>query len=400
MIAGDLATARTVLIEAVDGWRARGETQKAGGALAVLGRAYWQSGEGERATEAIEEAIALLGEKASPELVQAYNWASAGHMLSGRYAEGREFAERGLALAEELDLRGLRSHLLNTLGVCEVNTGDPNGVRRIEEALTVGLESGEPEAIGRAYVNLCDTLGKTGRFREAVDVAEEGRVATRKLGAPAMEWFIAGNEAYALVLLGRYEEADLLTREMLEEQRAVLGAPGLANAGYSRVGLLVRRGLHAEARALSDENLSISRGLGGSEFLGQGLLSDAELELARGNNAAARQALREAVQLATEEDLGHLVPMLPAAARLLAPEEVEQLLERVSTLPGIPLNEAQRREAQAVLADDAGLFLEAAALYRAVEMPYEEARCRAAAGEEEVAAAIYERLGVPAPART
>src|SRR5207244_3404041 len=89
----------------------RARRVSAAGALAVLGRAYWQTGEGERATETLEEAIALLGEQASPELVQAYNWASAGHMLSGRYIEGRDLAERGLVLAGELELLGLRSHL-------------------------------------------------------------------------------------------------------------------------------------------------------------------------------------------------------------------------------------------------------------------------------------------------
>src|SRR5207302_1756463 len=172
--------------------------------------------------------------------------------LSGRYVPGRDFAERGLALASGLDVAGQRSHLLNTLGVCEVMLGQGEGITRIEEALKVGLESGEPDAIGRAYVNLCDTRLKTGRFREAVDIAEEGRVAMRRLGAPAMEWFVAGNEALALVLLGRYDEADSLTREMLDEQRAVLGAPGLANAGFSRIELLARRGFLTEARAVSD----------------------------------------------------------------------------------------------------------------------------------------------------
>lgn len=397
-LAGDLATARTVLIEAVDAWRDRGETQRAGDALAVLGRAYWQTGEGERSTETLEEAIALLGEQPSPELVQAYNWASAGHMLSGRYIEGRELAERGLVLADELELPGLRSHLLNTLAVCQVALGDVDGgIPRIQEALALGLEAGEPDAIGRAYVNLADMHLKTGRFREAVAVAEEGRAATRKFGAAAMEWFIAGNEAAALVFLGRYEEADALTREMFEEQRAVLGAPGLINAGMARVELLVRRGLLAEARALADEMLGLARGLGGSEFLGQALVSEAELELARGNAAAARQALREAVDIAATEDVVHLLPMLPAAARLLPKNDVEQLAMRVQRLPSIALNDARRTEADAVLKGDRDRFLEAAALYREVGMPYEEGRCLAAAGDENASATIFERLGVPAP---
>jgi adenylate cyclase len=396
-LAGDFATARTVLIEVVDASLGRGEDQRAGGALALLGRAQWQSGEGERATESLERAIALLGDQPSPELVEAYSWASATQMLRGRYREGRGLAERGLALATELDLAGLRSHLLNTLGVCQLFVGEIDGIDRIEEALRIALEVGEPDAIGRGYINLCDQFVRTGRFREAVEVAEGGRVAMRRLGAPAMEWFIAGNEALALVRLGRYEEADDLTLVMLEEQRSVLGVVGVVNAGMSRIELLVRRGLHSEARALADEILGLARGLGGTEFLGQSLVTEAELELARGNEAAARQALREAVEIAAEEDIGHLVQMLPASSRLLPAETARQLLERARDFPSIPLNDACRVEADAVLRNDRVRFLEAAQLYQEVEMPWEEARCLASSGDEGAAAALYEQLGVPPP---
>jgi tetratricopeptide (TPR) repeat protein len=212
-----------------------------------------------------------------------------------------------------------------------------------------------------------------------------------------MEWFIAGNEAVALVSLGRYDDADALTREMLDEQRAVLGVPGLVNTASARVGLLERRGLHQEARALADEMLALARGIGGSEYLGQTLLTEADLELARGNAAAARQALREAVAIAGEEDASHLLHMAPTASRLLPREEAELLLDRVRSLPSLPFNDAVRGEAEAVLAGDAARFRGAAALYREVEMPYEEARCLAAAGDADAAAAIFERLGVPAP---
>jgi adenylate cyclase len=396
-IAGDQAMARTVLIEAVDGWRGRGEDHRAGGALALLGRVYWQSGESDRSAVTLDDAIDLLGGEVSPELVQAYNWASAGHMLSGRYAEGQKLAERGLALTEGLDVPALRSNLLNTLGVCRVNVGDANGLELIEEARSLAVAAGEPEAIGRAYVNLSDINVKLGRFAQAVEIAEEGRAVTRRLGAPAMEWFIAGNECSALIYLGRFDEADSLTLEMLDTQRAILGIPGLVNAGTARVGLLLRRGDLQAARTLIDEILGHARGIGGSEFLGQSLVSEAELELARGNNAAARQALREAVELAADEDVGHLVPMLPVAARLLERDEVEHLLKRVRALPSIPFSDAHIAEAEALLKGDSTRLREAAELFRSVGTPFEEARCLAAAGDKEAAATIYERLGVPVP---
>ena len=118
---------------------------------------------------------------------------------------------------------------------------------------------------------------------------------------------------------------------------------------------------------------------------------------ASGYGAAARQALREAVEIAAKEDVGHLLPMLPAAARLLPKEDVEQLAVRVERLPSIAINDARRTEADAVLKGDRDRFLEAATLYREVGMPYEEGRCLAAAGDENAAATLFKRLGVPSP---
>ncbi len=162
--------------------------------------------------------------------------------------------------------------------------------------------------------------------------------------------------------------------------------------------LLHRRGEHLEARVAADEMLPLARRIGGSEYLGPALLGEAELELARGNEAAARQALLEAVDIAAEEDVAHVLPLIPAAARLLPKKDVEALLERVSALSPLPLNEAQRTEATARITGDADRFREAASLYAPVETPDEEAQCLAAAGDVDAAAAIFERLGVPVPA--
>jgi adenylate cyclase len=398
MIGGDQPMARTVLIEAADAWRSHGDDERTGRVLTFLWRVYWQLGEGERSRQVLDEAIRHLERAPSPELVQAYSWAAAGEMLTARHLEGKELAERGLELAEKFEVPGLRSHLLNTLGVCRVGLGDVGGIDQIEEALAIALEARDPEAIGRAYNNLVDTLTKAGRLHDAARIAPEARKAARDFGAIAFEWFIAGNEAFALVALGRYDEADALARETLEDQRSVLTLPGVVNAGIPRVILLSRRGSHEQARTLADEVVAVARGLGGSEFLGHALYEEAELEWARDNDASARQALREAVDIAEEEDVWHIIPMLPAAARLLSRAEAEQLIERVRSLPSTPLTAALRAEAEAVLALDTDRFREAAGLYRDVGMPYEEARCLAAAGDDDAAKAIFERLGVP-PAR-
>jgi hypothetical protein len=110
--------------------------------------------------------------------------------------------------------------------------------------------------------------------------------------------------------------------------------------------------------------------------------AEAELEAARGNTASARQALREAIDLAlAEEGGGHILPLLPVAAAQLPAEEARRSLNRAHELPASTLGGAYIAEAEAVLAGDAEASREAADRYRALEMPYEEARCRIAAGE-------------------
>ncbi|MBI2237463.1 MAG: hypothetical protein HYU54_02930, partial [Actinobacteria bacterium] len=394
-MAGDVGGARTAYVEAEAGWRAVGDVRRAGGALATLGRIQWIAGEGERAGETLERAIEMLEPGGpSPELVRAHVWASTQHMLQGRMDQAVALATRGLEIEQGLGLLGARSQLLNNLGVCQVDAGDPAGLDRLREALELAERSGDAEAMGRAFTNVPSTLGTFSRNRECAEVCERGREVMRRLGAPAFEQFIASNEAGALADLGRYEDAEALSRETLEEQRAMKTAPGIVNSGTNLVTVWTRKGRYDEARAVMDDILPLARGLGGAEFLSLTLNLEAELEWARGNVAAARQAMVEAadVVLATPT-VWHVIPLLALAARLLPPERVRELLDRVRPAIQDPSWEAVFTEAEAVLEADQARFALAADLYASLELPYQEAGCRLEAGELERAAEIIGKLG-------
>jgi class 3 adenylate cyclase/tetratricopeptide (TPR) repeat protein len=396
LLTGDPAIARTALIEAEAGLRARGELLRAGEALALLGRAHWVAGDGDRAAKALDRAIAELEDLGpTPELVEAYIQASTLHMLKGTIDDGAEIARRGLVLAAELSLTSARSHLLNTLGCCEVFVGDVGGVDRIKEALAVGHEAGDATALGRAYINLSSVLPELGLAEEAVAVAKEGRETMRRLGAPGYEWFIAANEAHALVYLGRLEEAATLTAQVLE-QEAVLGTgPGLVNPGMNRIHVLTQQGEFEAARALADRVLPIARRIGGAEYLAQALGLEAELEAARGNLAAARQAAREAADIAlATPSAAEWIRVLPVAARLLPPEGTLEILERLQDYPSYAFVDARRAEAEGLAHGDPDRSRAAAELFRELRMPYDEARCRIEAGEHARAQDLIERLGV------
>ncbi|MGH9167493.1 MAG: adenylate/guanylate cyclase domain-containing protein [Acidimicrobiia bacterium] len=395
-MAGDAPAARTSLIEAEAGWRELGELHQAGAALTSLGRVYWITGEVDRAAEALERAIELLQpEGPSPDLVQAHVWASTLNMLIGRADLGAELAGRGLEMAEGLGLEGARSHLLNTLGCCEVNVGDPSGLELIRLALELAERSGEAEALGRAYVNLPSTLSLYSLHEEAAALCRRGREVMRKLGSPSFEWFIAGNEAGDLVELGRYEEAESLCRQMLGEQRPVLGVPGTVNALGTLASSLIRRGSYEEARRITDELLPLARRMGGSEYLAPNLIEEALLEEARGNPAAARQAAAEAVSVVLDTpSLQHGFRILVPVVYLLPPEETAPFRQRLAALRDHPSQVAILTEAGSIVQGDRSLFAQAADLYGALDLPYQEARARLGAGDLERARRIIERFGL------
>jgi class 3 adenylate cyclase/tetratricopeptide (TPR) repeat protein len=395
VLSGAAAQGRSALLEAEAGWARLGRTRRVGAALALLGRIHWLSGEVDRATEAISRAVEILEpDGTSPELIQAFVWGSTLAMLDTRVEDSMAMAKRGLAMAEELDLDAARSHLLNNIGTNEAFLGEPRGLERLHEALELAERSGDAEAIGRAYVNLPNTMWEFARNREGVELCRRGREITRKLGAPGFEHFIASNEANMLIDLGEYDEGEALAREAFVEMRALHTPPGIVNAGQAVAQVLIYRGRYDEARELLDELLPLGRRIGGGEYLSPLLVVEMELEVVRGNPATARKALEEAVDLALNtEAIAYCFRLLEPLARLL-PDRIEEPLRRARASMLHPDREARVKEAEGLLAGDRDLLLEAAGLYSGLELPYPEARCLLDAGEPERARAIIERLGL------
>jgi adenylate cyclase len=383
-LGGDPARSRSALIEAESGWRGLGNLRRAGATLSRLGRAHWATGEMDRAGDVLERAIALLGpEGPSPELVQAYVWASALHMLAGDIAVGAELARKGLEIAGPLGLDGMQANLLNTLGVCEASFGDIGAFQRLNEAFELAERSGDPEAILRIYVNLPDNLFKFGQHEEGVTLSRRGREVARRLGSPNFEWFIAANEATMLMELGRYDEAEPLLRESLESH-AVLTIPGQVNAKMIYGDVLIRQGRYAQARLFVDEAIPLARRIGGSEFLTPALVIEASLDEAQGSIASARQILGEAIDIAVAtSSLLHLAPPLAPGARLLSADRVKPVIERARPASGSPMVAAAVAEAEAWLTGTPKDFTEAARRYADMKMPYQEARCLLEAGSLE-----------------
>jgi hypothetical protein len=145
----------------------------------------------------------------------------------------------------------------------------------------------------------------------------------RRAGASGLNWFQAGYEARMLAELGWYQEAEDLCKAA-EPHGTEFGLPGVVNVGLGLCPAVIRRGRYDEARQLLDYILPSARRLGGGYFAVHTLTYDAELEEARGNLAAARQSISEAMRIVqAARDVGAF--MLISAVRLLPLEQSREL---------------------------------------------------------------------------
>jgi CheY-like chemotaxis protein len=281
------------------------------------------------------------------------------------------------------------------VALMDLRLGDADGLDLLREAMELAERSGDAEAIGRAYSNLAATLAMFQRHRESAEISRRGQEVTRRLGSPGFEIFNAGNEAQSLAELGRYEDAEALAGEALSKAREMKMPPAICNNAAPLVMVMLARGRYREARELMDEIMPLARCLGGNEFLSLGLLLEANLEWARGNINAGRQAISEAADMVSETPtIWHVAVILSTAAHLLPRARVEKLLERVRPAANDPAFEVMVAETEGVLSGDAERFQRAAEIYLSLEMPYAEARCRLETGELDRAREIIDRFGL------
>jgi class 3 adenylate cyclase/tetratricopeptide (TPR) repeat protein len=261
---GDAETAREQLGRALALFEAAGETHPAARVSARLGEVEWQSGELDRALTRMEQAFTVLqGEEPDADVAALAAELGRLHYFRGELELATERVDTALALAERLWVPETLSQALNTSSMIVLWQGrSETALGLVTHALEVALEHDLSSAALRAYYNLAETLCRRDRYEEALARYDEGLALARRVGNRRWENNMLLDGAYALALLGRWDEA------------------------FARL---------AEA--------PISE-LRGTNLLGY-LFVIAELETARGRIAEAERSLMLAVQLEQSADVQH-----------------------------------------------------------------------------------------------
>jgi DNA-binding NarL/FixJ family response regulator len=167
--------------------------------------------------ETLEQAVALVpADPPSRQRADALAMLAAMQMLTGAHDAAIDNANQAIAAARAAGSPLAEASALVTLGASVSNRGHVDeGLRSFERARE--MAAGDDHLLVRVLINWSDVLLLNGRYREAHEVADSGRMITKSLGVErTMGAMLAGNSAEPLFAIGEWEQARQIIDRTLE----------------------------------------------------------------------------------------------------------------------------------------------------------------------------------------
>ena len=208
--------------------------------LRWLSRAHWYHGEAELAERYIHEAIDILENErhaTSEDRAQAFAQRALFYMLRDRMTEAIDWGQRALKLAQGPTTDEVRAHALNTVGTAMFFRGELQGEALLRESLALSLAGRFHEQAARVFTNLSECLIEAGAFDKAEALIEEGITYDTTHDLDAWTYYLMGRKAQLVFELGRYQEAVLITDEILSQdnQALLMQMPALIMRGCAHL---------------------------------------------------------------------------------------------------------------------------------------------------------------------
>jgi tetratricopeptide (TPR) repeat protein len=350
---------------AIEEARTRSDPLALGEALARRARSVQVHGATARAM--LQEAIEVLEtQEPGPELARAYS-AMAGHRyVAGENRAALPWADKALALADELGMEGEAVLALQYRGAARAQAGDSGGLEDLREALRRGLELGLGTETSIAYNNLAYQLWFWEGPEAALRVWDEMASFCRVRGFQTMALFAQAGALESMFDVGDWDQVLRTAQEMrewdLEHGPTRVSVTALTYEGWVHL----RRGGVDAAAATLEVLMPLARGIGYAEYLAPSLVLGAECHLATGDREGALEHIREFAEL-TEEQEDYRAMFLAVVVRILVEAGALEDAEALVGEAGPPSSSRHRlglATARAIVAEARGGLEEALAGYR------------------------------------
>jgi DNA-binding CsgD family transcriptional regulator len=307
--------------------------------------------------------------------------------LNGNQASASlETANQAVNEAERLAIPHLLSLALSMRVVLRFICGHGVDEDDLRRALQLQDRQAYAPLVFRPDVQHALLLEWTGRLDDAHEALEAIRVRCMEKGEEGEQIFIAQHEVLNSIMRGDFVSANLVAEQAMEQARQLGGDLPLFLAHGMRAQLAAYSGNEAEAREAIDEALEIGRRTGSFRLSERVLAALAFLEVSLGNYDAAIEAVQP---MLTKFDPESTPTELPNAAYL--PDAIEALVASDRLTEAEPLIEALERNGRRV---DRAWMLAVGARGRAMLLAA-HGDLDGARASAEAAMAAHERVPMP-----
>jgi ATP/maltotriose-dependent transcriptional regulator MalT len=292
--AGDLTRAAELVRQALGLVEPARQPQRAGLLHEQLARCLRRLGDPAALGEQ-QQAVRLVLPAPSTERARVLGSLAQYLLVIDRFAEVKGPAEEAIAIAAQVGARAEEATAHATLGGALIHLGEADaGLAELAAAQRLAQQTGEVIAVLRTLVTRSNGLNAAGRPEEAVVVALDGLQQARRVGMVSGNGpVLAANATEALLALGRWDQAEQVSREGLETSPSGVGYTFLP---VDRATLELGLGdLDAAQARLQAVRRLLPGSIPGAEGAGPLFAGLAELALWRGDLEQARQLVAEAV---------------------------------------------------------------------------------------------------------
>jgi tetratricopeptide (TPR) repeat protein len=392
---------RALLEEALAELRATGDEIGRGKALLLIAHGVWVSGDTRGSNALLAEAVDVLERhEPGPELTHAYSLSAARNAIAGDPNTALEWAEKGIALAQQLGLEHFVARIGQFRGMARCELGDLDGLEDLRESLRRSLEQGWVNEARIGFNNVASWVWQITGPADALEIWRQGIEYSARVGVRGTETWTRAENTWALFDLGRWDEvlaeAQVVEADAMEQGSAQPLMMALATKGR----VLFYRGHVEEAAAIASDLVPRARAVGDPQIVLPALSLAALVE----RNGRAAVAL-------IEESQATLGTLYPDSARVCVRHGAIDAAERlIRTGGGTARDKHVGATIRAIVAEARGEGEEAGRLYAEAAQGWEEygfvlerglcllgvAQATGDAGAADEARAIFRSLGAEA----
>ena len=366
---------------AIEGFRGQGDVRAMAVAMGRYDSVLRTLGDARNGAVTAEAMAALEPLGPSLELTQVLTEQAGVAWVSGESRQAIAFADRAIALAEDLGLPE-SARALGLRGAARAELGDAQGLQDMRRALNVAGAVGLGREIALLHYNLAGALSRLEGPRAALDTLRQGAAFAERRGIEEFVLAFAEATMVALANLGSETEAMTLADDLVPRLEAAEAMLDLFDVRSTQMWILSRRGEYTEAAQLADWVVDQARSANAPAAVTAFPLV-AALRLAMGKAADALALLTELERIPSVRMEPNYASILPDVVRttLVAgdPGLAERLTEGVE--PIYPLHKLALATARALLLEHHGshaealeLYVEAAHGWLGFEVPWERAQ--------------------------